>query len=99
MPQVRKPLDEAKRKEVAELILRGDREKHPHHFATKGKTMNGKGDSPRPVDAKKYRENYDRIFSRDKPRQTRCVICGGWRTSPDWKCDNPRCRLDSPGVL
>lgn len=36
-------------------------------------TQNGKGDRPRPVDKKKYDENYDRIFRkrerRDKPRK------------------------------
>lgn len=28
----------------------------------------GKGDSPRPLDLKKYRENYDRIFKK-KPKK------------------------------
>jgi hypothetical protein len=27
----------------------------------------GKGDTPRPVDAKTYGENYDSIFRKDKP--------------------------------
>ena len=27
----------------------------------------GKGDTPRPVDAKAYGENYDSIFRKDKP--------------------------------
>ena len=27
----------------------------------------GKGDTPRPVDAKAYGENYDAIFRKDKP--------------------------------
>jgi hypothetical protein len=27
----------------------------------------GKGDKPRPVDAKKYAENYERIFGKKKP--------------------------------
>lgn len=27
---------------------------------------NGKGDKPRPVDHKKYTENYDRIFGKKK---------------------------------
>ena len=29
----------------------------------------GKGDTPRPVDAKVYGENYDAIFRKDKPEQ------------------------------
>jgi hypothetical protein len=29
--------------------------------------MNGKGDSPRPVNLTKYRENYDRIFRKIIP--------------------------------
>lgn len=28
----------------------------------------GKGDKPRPVDFKTYRENYDKIFRKDKPQ-------------------------------
>ena len=28
--------------------------------------MNGKGDKPRPTDLKKYRNNYDTIFSKKK---------------------------------
>ena len=28
----------------------------------------GKGDTPRPVDAKTYGENYDSIFRKDKPQ-------------------------------
>lgn len=37
-------------------------------------THGGKGDSPRPVDAAKYAENYDRIFGKKsiiKPDDTR----------------------------
>lgn len=34
---------------------------------TRTKTMNGKGDTPRPVDFQKYRENHDRIFGKKKP--------------------------------
>ena len=30
----------------------------------------GKGDTPRPVDAKTYGENYDDIFRKDKPQPT-----------------------------
>lgn len=29
----------------------------------------GKGDKPRPVDADKYRDNYDRIFRKKKPKK------------------------------
>ena len=29
-------------------------------------SQNGKGDRPRPVDRKKYNENYDRIFRKNK---------------------------------
>jgi hypothetical protein len=29
-------------------------------------SQNGKGDKPRPVDRKKYNENYDRIFRKNK---------------------------------
>ena len=32
--------------------------------------MSGKGDKRRPEDAKKFRENYDKIFSK-KPKKTR----------------------------
>jgi len=34
--------------------------------------MNGKGDKPRPIDGKKYRENYDRIFA----KKWQCNQCG-----------------------
>ena len=30
----------------------------------------GKGDTPRPVDAKTYGKNYDDIFRKDKPEPT-----------------------------
>jgi hypothetical protein len=32
--------------------------------------MNGKGDSPRPVDLKRYRENYDLIFRKKPTNET-----------------------------
>ena len=37
----------------------------------------GKGDSPRPVDATKYRENWDRIFAR-RPSCGTCDGLEGW---------------------
>lgn len=30
---------------------------------------NGKGDRPRPVDKKKYNENYDKIFKKKKKKK------------------------------
>lgn len=46
--------------------------------------MNGKGDAYRPVDQKKWSENYDRIFKQhdgtpeqtSDDRQTTCPRCG-----------------------
>lgn len=32
-------------------------------------SQNGKGDTPRPVDRKRYAENYDRIFRRPRERK------------------------------
>ena len=31
--------------------------------------MAGKGDKPRPVDKKKYDENFDRIFNKKQPKK------------------------------
>ena len=36
--------------------------------------MNGKGDKPRPTDLKKYRNNYDTIFSKEKEQIKRKVL-------------------------
>ena len=33
------------------------------------KMSNGKGDKRRPEDAKKFRDNYDRIFGKKKPKK------------------------------
>jgi len=32
-------------------------------------SQNGKGDRPRPVDKKKYDDNYDRIFKKGKQKK------------------------------
>ena len=32
-------------------------------------SQNGKGDRPRPVDKKKYDDNYDRIFKKEKQKK------------------------------
>ena len=37
----------------------------------------GKGDSPRPVDAKTYGENYDSIFRKKVSKDQPCPKCGG----------------------
>jgi hypothetical protein len=38
--------------------------------------MAGKGDTPRPVDGKTYRDNYDRIFARSVYPAWICRPCG-----------------------
>ena len=40
----------------------------------------GKGDTPRPVDAKVYGENYDSIFRKDKPVSDRNEV---WPNDPN----------------
>ena len=57
----------------------------------------GKGDTPRPVDLKRYGENYDRIFrKRDvapkRGNRIRCEFCGSWMTYYDgWQCPRVEC--------
>ena len=41
----------------------------------------GKGDTPRPVDKRKYDKNYDRIFSKDKKCQNVKTVPGGSRSA------------------
>jgi len=48
----------------------------------------GKGDTPRPVDPKKYGENYDRIFRKEKSakdlaRETWDKICADTHTKSE----------------
>ncbi len=44
------------------MLIPGDKFDKTH----KKVSSNGKGDTPRPVDKKKYDENYDRIFGKKK---------------------------------
>lgn len=41
----------------------------------------GKGDTPRPVNGEKYRNNYDKIFKKESPEVREAGVIG-------WVCEN-----------